>query len=175
MPIETPDEPPAGIRALLADVSGTSIGNALVGLIFAATGPVAIILAVGTKGGLTEAEIASWLFGAYFLNSFVTIAFSLAYRQPLVFFWTMPGGVLVGPALTHLTFPEVVGGFVVTGAAMLVLALTGLVRRSMEAVPMPIVMGMVAGIFLQFGLDGVQAFGVNFWIAAPMTAGRRSG
>ena len=169
MHLEHPHEPPAGFRALLQDLSGTNIANALVAFVFAASGPVAIILAVGTRGGLTEAEIASWLFGAFFLNSFITVGFSLIYRQPLVFLWTIPGAVLVGPALAHLTFPEVVGAFIVTGAGMLVLGLTGLVRRSMQAVPMPIVMGMVAGVFLQFGLDWVRAFEQKFWIAAPMT------
>jgi len=169
MHLERPHEPPAGFRALSADLSGTSFANALVAFVFAASGPVAIILAVGTRGGLTEVEISSWIFGAFFLNSFITIAFSLAYRQPLVFFWTIPGAVLVGPTLAHLTFPEVVGAFIVTGAGMLVLGLTGLVRRSMQAVPMPIVMGMVAGVFLQFGLDWINAFEQKFWIAAPMT------
>jgi benzoate membrane transport protein len=40
----------------------------------------------------------------------------------------------------------------------------------MAAVPMPIVMGMVAGVFLQFGLDWVRAFQLDWWIAAAMTA-----
>ena len=88
MPLDRPDAPPAGIHALLKDLSPTSIGNAVAGFAFAASGPVAIILAVSTKGGLTEAEIASWLFGAFCLNGLVSIAFSLIYRQPLVFFWT---------------------------------------------------------------------------------------
>jgi benzoate membrane transport protein len=53
---------------------------------------------------------------------------------------------------------------------MLVLGLSGWVRRAMEAVPMPIVMGMVAGVFLRFGLDLVYAIRDDFWIAAPMAA-----
>jgi len=44
------------------------------------------------------------------------------------------------------------------------------VRRAMEAVPMPIVMGMVAGVFLRFGLDLVFAIRDDVWIAAPMVA-----
>ena len=78
--------------------------------------------------------------------------------------------MLVGPALTHLSFPEVIGAFLATGLLMIVLGLTGWVRRAMEAIPMPIVMGMVAGVFLSFGLDWVRAFETGFWIAAPMTA-----
>jgi benzoate membrane transport protein len=53
---------------------------------------------------------------------------------------------------------------------MLALGLTGLVRRVMSLVPMPIVMGMVAGVFLQFGLDWIRAIERDFAIAAAMTA-----
>jgi benzoate membrane transport protein len=38
----------------------------------------------------------------------------------------------------------------------------------MQAVPMPIVMAMVAGVFLRFGVDLVLAFRDDFWIALPM-------
>ena len=169
MYLERPEQPIAGLSHLRADLSRTSLANAVVGFVFAASGPLAVILAVGTKGGLAEQQIASWVFGAFFINGLLSIAISLVYRQPLGFFWTIPGTVLVGPALTHLTFPEVVGAFVVTGALMLALALSGFVRRSMEAIPMPIVMGMVAGVFLQFGLDWVRAFAVDLRIALPMT------
>ena len=51
---------------------------------------------------------------------------------------------------------------------MLVLGLSGWVKRCMDAVPMPIVMAMVAGVFLRFGLDLVFAIRDAFWIAAPM-------
>jgi benzoate membrane transport protein len=152
------------------DLSAAHAANGLVAFLFAATGPVAVILAVGTRGGLSEPDLASWLFGAFFINGLITIAYSLAYRQPLAFFWTIPGTVLVGPALTHLTFAEIVGAYIATGLLMLVLGFTGWVRRAMQAVPMPIVMGMVAGVFLQFGLDWVRAFQADVWIAAPMTA-----
>src|SRR5258708_3323717 len=116
----------------------------------AATRPAARILAGGAQGGLAESDLSSWLFGAFFINGLISIAFCLAYRQPLVFFWTIPGTVLVGPALGHLTLPEVIGAYLATGALMLVLGLTGWVRRCMQAAPMPIVIAMVAGRFLPF-------------------------
>jgi benzoate membrane transport protein len=40
----------------------------------------------------------------------------------------------------------------------------------MEAVPMPIVMAMVAGVFLRFGVGLVHAFRDELWIALPMSA-----
>ncbi len=170
MPLEKPAVAPPSLKEALADFGGLYAANALVAFIFAASGPVAIILAVGTRGGLSESDLASWIFGAFFVNGLISIAFCWLYRQPLVFFWTIPGAVLVGPALGHLGFREIVGAYLACGVLMLVLGLSGWVKRAMDAVPMPIVMAMVAGVFLRFGLDLVFAIRDAFWIAAPMTA-----
>ena len=160
--------PLAGWRKFRSDIGPLYAANGLIGFIFAATGPVAVILSVGLAGGLSEAQLASWIFGCFFLNGLLSIAFCLAYQRPLVFFWTIPGTVLVGPALTHLSFAEVVGAFLATGLLMLVLGLLGWVRRLMEAIPMAIVMGMVAGVFLRFGTDLVFAVRDTALIAVPM-------
>ena len=166
--VERPPRPLTGLRRLRHDLGPLYAANGLIGLIFAATGPVAVILAVGTHGGLSQAELASWVFGVFFLNGILTVLACWVYRQPLAFFWTIPGTVLVGPALGHLTWPEVIGAFVATGVLILVLGLTGWVRRFMDLVPMPIVMGMVAGVFLRFGTDLVRALGSDVAVAAPM-------
>ena len=165
-----PESPPAGPTSFFRDVSGGNVLNAIVGFIFIASGPVAVLLAVGADGGLDNDQLASWIFGSFGLNGLLSIAFCLYFRQPLVLLWTIPGAVLVAPALGHLSFAEVIGAYYATGLLILVLGLTGLVRRAMDAVPMPIVMAMVAGVFLRFGLDWVHAFDGGFWIAAPMTA-----
>jgi benzoate membrane transport protein len=62
----------------------------------------------------------------------------------------------------------VFGAYVVTGLLMVALGLSGWVRRGLAAVPMPIVMGMVAGVFLRFGLDLVRAVHEDLAIAGPM-------
>jgi len=167
-PLEKPTTPRAGLRQLWRDFGATYAANGFVGWLFAVTAPVAIILSVGSRGGLSEAEIASWVFGVFFFNGLISILFCWLYREPLVFFWTIPGTVLVGPSLVHLSFAEVVGAFYLTGLLMFVLSITGWVRRAMAAVPMPIVMGMVAGVFLRFGLDLVRALHNDFAIAGPM-------
>jgi len=169
MPLEKPSAAPPSLRQALADFGGLYAANALVAFIFAASGPVAILLAVGTRGGLSESDLASWIFGAFFVNGLLSIAFCWIYRQPLVFFWSIPGAVLVGPALGHLGFREIIGAYLACGVLMLALGLSGWVKRFMDAIPMPIVMGMVAGVFLRFGLDLVFAIRDAFWIAAPMT------
>ena len=118
-------ERPAGQAPSLARIFSDSglgyIANGLIGFIFSATGPVAIILAVGTRGGLSQAELASWVFGVFFINGLITIAMSWRYRMPLGFAWTIPGTVLVGPALQHLSFAEVIGAFYATSLLIVIM------------------------------------------------------
>jgi benzoate membrane transport protein len=167
-PIERPDQRPPAPGEVIADFGLLYASNGFIGWLFAATAPLAIILAVGSNGGLSEGEIASWIFAAFFINGLITVVFSWLYRQPLAFFWTIPGTVLVGQSLTHLSFPQVVGAYYSTALLMLVLGATGSVKRAMALVPMPIVMGMVAGVFLRFGLDLVHAVFADAVIAGPM-------
>ena len=166
--LERPSAPIPGWREVWADFGPRYAANGFIGWVFAATAPVAVILTVGTQGGLSEAELASWIFGVFFINGLISILFCWVYRQPLAFFWTIPGTVLVGPALGHLSFAEVIGAFYATGALMLVLGATGWVKRAMHLVPMPIVMGMVAGVFLRFGLDLIRSLHEDAAIVAPM-------
>lgn len=152
-----------------SNLSTVHVVNALVAFVFAVTGPIAVMLTVGTGGGMSGAELASWMFGAFTLNSMVSIGFSLWYRQPIIFLWSIPGIVLVGTALENLSFPEVVGAYYLTGLTLAVLGVSGLLKRIAALLPMPIVMGMVAGVFLKFGTDWIRSFDSGFWIAAPMT------
>ena len=168
MLIEAPSAPPPGPRQIAADFGAQYALNAVVAFIFAVTGPVAIIFAVGNQGGLSESDLSSWMFGAFFLNGLISLAFCWIYREPLVMLWSIPGAVLVGPALQHLSFAEVLGAYHLCGLLMLALGLSGLVRRAMRAAVMPIVMAMVAGVFLRFVLDLVFALRDDFPIAAPM-------
>jgi benzoate membrane transport protein len=157
--------------SIFRDVSLTDVSNGIVGFIFAATVPVALAIAALSNGGMAdEAHLGGWIFGGFVINGFLTLAFSLRYRQPLVFLWSIPGTVLVGQALTHLSVAEVTGAYIATGLFVFVLGVTGLVNFAMAAIPMPIVMAMVAGIFIQFGMAWLDAFKTDFWVAAIMTA-----
>jgi len=166
--IERPTDRPPNLRQAKSDFGLLYLSNGFIGWLFAVTAPVAIILEVGSNGGLSEKQIASWIFAVFFFNGLITILFCWLYRQPLAFFWTIPGTVLVGQSLTHLTFQEAVGAYYATSALLLVLGATGWVKRAMELAPMPIVMGMVAGVFLRFGLDLVRALFADVGIAGPM-------
>ncbi|MFM9038453.1 MAG: benzoate/H(+) symporter BenE family transporter [Betaproteobacteria bacterium] len=165
--IELPGPIPS-LRELRRDFHVQALVNGLLGFIFSASGPLAIILSVGTGAGMPAALIASWVLGCFGINGILSLVLSWVYRKPLAFFWTIPGMVLMGEALTRLPFDEVVGAYLLTGALMLVLGLSGLIGRIMKAIPLAIVMAMVAGVFLKFGTDLIRHMQSDAWIAAPM-------
>lgn len=168
--LERPGVRPAGPQLIFRDLGLSYVSNGAIGLIFAASGPIAVTLTVGTAGGLAQGQLSSWVFGILFSGGAATLLMSLIYRQPLGFAWSIPGTVLLGPSLQHLAFAEVVGAFFSSGVLILALGATGVVRKAMALVPMPLVMAMVAAVFLKFGTDIVASTQDNPAVAAPMVA-----
>ena len=155
-------EPPSAIGASFYDVfrsiDSNSLTNGLVATVFAVTGPVAIILSVANSAGLEKNIVNTWIFAAFGIGGLLTLVLSYLYRQPLAMAWTMPGAALLVSSLGHLTFSEAVGAFLVSGLLMVLLGISGLARWLMEKFPNNVVMAMVAGVFLPFGLNLITGF-----------------
>ena len=62
---ERPTLAAPSLRTVFADFGALYAANGLIGFLFAATGPVAIILSVAGRAGLAPAELASWMFGVF--------------------------------------------------------------------------------------------------------------
>lgn len=157
MAVERPELPRPSLRDIKRDLGPTELGNGLVALIFSASGPIAVILAAAAAGNLSADQTSSWIFGAFLGNGLLTLFLTYLYRSPQAYFWTIPGTVIAGDALAHLSFAEVIGAYLATAVLVFLLGWTGLIGRIMAALPPTIVMAMVAGIFLRFGLDLVTS------------------
>lgn len=163
--LESPVHPMPRPREILGSFSRHHMSNGLTAFLFSASGPLAILITVATRGGLSEADISSWLFAGYGLAGVLSIWASLVFRQPLGLAWTIPGTLLLSTALDHLSFAEVIGAYWAVGIALTALGYSGWIGRIMHRIPLPIVMGMVAAVFLPFGLNIVTAFGTSPWTA----------
>ncbi len=156
----------SSLRDLPRHIHGATAGNALIAWLFGVTGPLLIVLNSARLGNLPPATTVAWIFAIYFFTGIGSIVLSLYYRQPVALAYTIPGAVLVGTALGHLTFPEVVGAYLLTGLLVTVLGVTGVVKRVMAWLPTPIMMGMVAGVLMPFGVNAVKSL-----VQAPVLAG----
>lgn len=142
-----------------------ALSNGITAFLFGVTGPLAILIMVGRDGGLSDVDLASWIFGAYGLSGVLSLYFCWRYRQPLGMAWTIPGALLLPSALDHLSFAEVIGAYWVTALLITLLGWSGLINCVMRRIPIPIVMGMVAGVFLPLGVKVVTAFTSNALLA----------
>ena len=163
-------EPGPGFRSGLRDLSGhlgiSTIGAGLVAAIFGCTGPALIIINGASAAGLPPETTASWIFGVYVLGGLISLVLGLRYKMPITGAWSIPGAVLVVGALTTYEFSDMVGAYLVAGLLVLALGLTGLIRKVAAWLPVPIVMAMIAGALIRFGIGVVDA-----GVAQPLIVG----
>ena len=67
MPIERPLPRPCGFPTLLQALDRQTITAGAVGMLFATTGPLALLLTVARAGGLSNDEVVGWIFAGYAL------------------------------------------------------------------------------------------------------------
>jgi benzoate membrane transport protein len=168
--IEPVERPLPTWRETLSALNRHTVSSAFIAWLYAVTGPLAILLAVASSAGFGPEQLATWLFGAYAIGGLIAILISYLYRQPSGIAFSIPGAILIGPALGHLSFAEVVGASLAAGVLIALLGLTGWVRKVMKLCPLPVVMGMACGVFLPFRLRIVTGFQDNFWIACAIVA-----
>jgi benzoate membrane transport protein len=136
----------------------STFGAGLIAAIFGCTGPPLIIIKGAMNAGLNEATITSWLFSIYFFGGLITLLIALMYKQPICGAWSIPGAILVAGVLSNFNINQAVGAYLISGLLVLILGLTGLVGKVIRWLPLPIVMGMIAGALFKFGTNIVMAF-----------------
>lgn len=127
--------------------------NGFIAWLFGATGPLLIVLNSATMGNLENEAVISWIFAIYVVGGLTSIFLSFYYKQPIAMAYTIPGAVLVGTSLMNHSFTDVLGAYIVTGLLLIVIALTKTTTFFMRAIPMPIMLAMVSGVLLPFGLN----------------------
>lgn len=128
-----------------------AIATGLVATLFSTMGPGMIVFNAAKSGNLTDAQAVSWLLGIYLIGGLATIFMSLRYRLPVVTAFTIPGAVMLAKILPNFTLSEAVGAYIVVGVVTLILTLSGLMKRFVENIPVPVMLGMVGGVLLSFG------------------------
>ncbi|MCH7916309.1 MAG: benzoate/H(+) symporter BenE family transporter, partial [Deltaproteobacteria bacterium] len=91
------------LRDLPKHLNLLTLSHGFVGWVFSMTGPMLILLSVAEQGNLPSEITVSWIFIGLSVGGATSWLLSLYYRQPLTVAITIPGMVLVGTALSHIT------------------------------------------------------------------------
>ncbi len=140
------------LRDLPRSMTLPSLLAGLVVVLTAYTGPILIIMEAARSANLTTAETTSWIWAVTFINGAFGILLSLLYRMPVVVAWPTAGAALLVLSLPSYTFQEAIGAYIVAGAVIALVGFSGLFSRAIALVPKPVVMGMLAGVLLRFGV-----------------------
>lgn len=156
----------SGLRDLPKHLNGNTLSSAIISTVFGCTGPCLVVIKAAQTAGFTMEQTVSWVFGIYVFGGLLGMILALYYKVPISGAYSIPGATLMGTALAGYSFQEAAGAFVLAGVIVLILGVTGVIGRVMKILPLPIVMGMIAGCMLKFGVNIVN--GVN---TLPMVSG----
>ncbi|NDW04889.1 benzoate/H(+) symporter BenE family transporter [Jiella pacifica] len=147
----------AGLRDLPANINLKTGSAGLVAAIFGCSGPALIVIGAAGAGKLSEGQTVAWLLAIYGLGGLISFVMGLYYKMPITGAYSIPGAALVAGSLATFPFDQAVGAFVMAGVLVLILGVTGLIGKLMRWLPMPIVMAMIAGALIRFGIGAVNA------------------
>ncbi|MFD4693370.1 benzoate/H(+) symporter BenE family transporter [Streptomyces sp. NPDC058463] len=133
------------------DLSLSAVLAGLVAVVVSYSGPLVIVLSAAHAAHLDAARTGSWIWAISIGSGLTCIALSLRTRMPVVTAWSTPGAALLVTSIGSYAYGDVIGAFVVSGAVIALIGLTGVFGRLMRMVPGAVVSAMLAGILFSFG------------------------
>lgn len=143
----------SGLRDLPRHVNGQTIAAGLISTIFGCTGPALVVISAAQTVGFSTADTVTWIFGIYLFGGLFGMLISLYYKLPISGAFTIAGATLMGTALAGYSFQQAVGAFLISGIIVFVIGMTGLIGKIMKWLPVEIVMAMVGGCMMKFGIN----------------------
>lgn len=137
--------------------SGNSIFTAITAMVFVIAGAIPMLASVADSAKMQPREAASFVMCSLAIGCIISVIVSIYYRTPVFFAASLTAIVVLKPMFQQFSIPEMVGGFIVAGAAVFVIGYTGLIGWIGKYLPLPVVLGMVAGVFMSYGLDIVNS------------------
>jgi benzoate membrane transport protein len=137
-------------KILRQNLNAAGVGTGLVATLFSTMGPGMVVMTSAKQGGLTDAQAVSWLLSIYLFGGLATMFMSLRYRIPVVIAYSIPGAVMLGKLIPNFAFNEVIGAYIVVGLVTLLLTISGAIKKLVEYIPVPVMLGMVGGVLLSF-------------------------
>lgn len=140
------------LRDLPKTIALSAVFSALVAVLTGYAGPLLVIFQAAEVGKLSQGQLSSWIWAVTVGCGICAVMLSLWYRNPIVCAWPAAGTVLLVSSLKTYSFNEAIGAFIIQGAMLTALGLSGLFGRLMSLIPKTVVAGMLGGVLFRFGL-----------------------
>lgn len=141
------------------DLSLSAFTAGFVAVLVGFTSSVAIVFQAAQAFNATPEQVSSWMWALGLGMGLCTLVPSLVLRQPVMVAWSTPGAAVLATAglAGGFTMPEAVGAFLVCGALITLLGVTGWFEKLMDRIPMEMASALLAGVLARFGLQAFSA------------------
>ncbi|MDM7942076.1 MAG: benzoate/H(+) symporter BenE family transporter [Hydrogenophaga sp.] len=145
--------------AFLRDVKLSAATAGFVAVLVGFTSSVAIVFQAAQAFGATPAQITSWMWALGLGMGLASAIPSLILKQPVMVAWSTPGAAVLATAgiAGGFSMAEAIGAFMVCGALITLVGVTGWFERVMNRIPMAMAAALLAGVLARFGLQAFAA------------------
>ncbi|KKK36326.1 benzoate transporter [Mesobacillus campisalis] len=144
-------------HSILRDLNSQNISAGLISSTLVMTGPALIILQASASGGFTSQQTVSWMFAVYFFGGVYGILMPLLFRIPITGGHSLTGVAFLATATAQFTYPQLIGGYVMSGLLIFLIAVSGLFTRMMKWVPREVISAMLGGLVAGYVVQLVPA------------------
>lgn len=134
----------------LQNISIQNVSSGLISSTLVMTGPSVIILEAAATGGFTSQQTINWMFAVYFFGGLFGIVMPLLYRIPIAGGHSITGVAFLATVTSQFTYPQLLGGYVLSGFFIYLIGVSGLFTKIIGWVPKGVIAAMLAGLVTSY-------------------------
>lgn len=128
------------------NITNQNVSSGLISSTLVMTGPAVIILEAAAFGGFSPQQTINWMFAVYFFGGLFGIVMPLLCRIPITGGHSITGVAFLATVTSQFTYPQLIGGYVMSGLIIFLIGISGLFTRIIKWVPKEIITAMLAGL-----------------------------
>ncbi|MBT2690195.1 benzoate/H(+) symporter BenE family transporter [Bacillus sp. ISL-47] len=144
-------------HSMIQDLTGENISSGIIASTMVMTGPALIILQAAAAGGFTDQQTINWMFAVYFFGGVYSILMPLLYRIPIAGGHSITGVAFLATITAQYTYPELIGGYVMSGLLIFLVGISGLFTKIIGWVPKEVIASMLGGLVAGYVVKLVPA------------------
>jgi benzoate membrane transport protein len=137
-------------KSFFQDLTSQNVSSGLISSTLIMTGPALIILQAAEAGQFSSQQTINWMFAVYFFGGLFGIVMPLLFRIPITGGHSISGVAFLATVTAHFTYPQLIGGYVISGLLILLIGLSGLFTKIIKWVPKEVIAAMLAGLVTNY-------------------------
>ena len=140
----------------LRDLTGQNVSSGFISSMLVMTGPAIIILQAGAAGNFSNQQTVNWMFAVYFFGGLFGILMPLLFKIPITGAHSISGVAFLATITAHFSYPQLIGGYVMSGLLIFLIGISGLFTKIIKWVPKEVIAAMLAGLVANYVVQMIQ-------------------